>query len=403
MIGTTRGVQASDQSKLGRSDSAPTAKVSSAIANHTKSQKAKQGESTGAKLSLQSKPKIEARLPIKVLSLFTRQMSMLLRSGSALVPAIQSIAKQMRKPAQKDLLYCVAADLEEGLSLTDAFRKHPRTFNSVFCAIVAAGEAGAMLPQMFERLANIVGKQRAMRNKIIGAMAYPILLIFMSIHIILGLMLFVMPRFADMFVQLDVEIPASTQFMLSSGKWVSQEWPFLLGGLLACAAGIAWVVTSDKGRQWVANVQLSIPIVGKLRSKLIQGSVFRTLGLLLQSKVGLLDSITLIKGSTRNRAFQKLFCDLEESVTSGGSISYALENSGIVEPYLCQAVRTGEDCGNIDGALLFSADMLDESNTEAVDIVARLIEPIILLGMGVVVGTVALSLFVPMFDMTSAM
>ncbi len=391
MIGATRGIQAQDHAAKTRADRASTKREAKRVA------------SINEKKPASLKPAKEERLSIKVLALFTRQMSMLLRSGSGLVPAIQSIAKQMSKPAQKDLLNNVAEDLEEGVSLTESFKKHPRTFDSVFCAIVAAGEAGAMLPQMFERLAAIVGKQRAMRNKIGGAMAYPILLIFMCIHIILGLMLFVMPRFADMFVQLDVEIPASTQFMLSSGKFISEHWAILLGCILACGAGIAWVVISKKGRQWLADFQLSIPIVGKLRSKLIQGSVFRTLGLLLQSKVGLLDSIALIRGATSNSAFQKMFKDLEDSVTSGGSISYALEASGIVEPYLCQAVRTGEECGNIDGALLFAADMLDESNTEAVDVVARLIEPIILLGMGVVVGAVCLSLFIPMFDMTSAM
>ncbi len=402
MIGATRGMQTTDQSKQGRSNNASATHTSSTNAKRAQSHEARKSASANAKVAPSSMRAREERLPIKVLAVFTRQMAMLLRSGSALVPAIQSIAKQMSKPPQKALLNDIAVDLEEGLSLTDAFKKYPRSFDAVFCAIVAAGEAGAMLPQMFERLATIVGKQRAMRKKIAGSMAYPILLIFMCIHIILGLMLFVMPRFADMFVQLAVDIPASTQFMLSSGKWISENWTILLGCILACGAGTAWIVASAKGRQWVADIQLSIPIVGTLRSKLIQGSVFRTLGLLLQSKVGLLDSIALIKGATSNRAFQKMFSDLEESVTSGGSISYALEASGIIEPYLCQAVRTGEECGNIDGALLFAADMLDESNAESVDVVARLIEPIILLGMGVVVGAVCLSLFVPLFDLTSA-
>ncbi len=402
MIDVTPGVRSSEQGPQVRSDDANVTRNAQMTAQRAPFNDASRGLGQDTTTPLRMKDAKETRLPIKTISIFTRQMSMLLRSGSSLVPAIRSIAKQMSNEQQKNLLSNIALDLEEGLTLTEAFRKHPSSFDAFFCAIVAAGEASATLPKMFDRLAGIVGKRRAMRKKIIGALAYPTLLIFMCIHIILGLMLFVMPRFAEMFIQLDVDVPASTATMLSIGQWVRAEWAILLASVLGIMAGIAWLILSEKGKQWLADIQLSIPIVGKLRSSIIQGGVFRTLGLLLESKVGLLDSIALIKGSTRNRSFQQLFLDLEESVTTGGSISYALESSGLVQPFLCQSVRTGEECGNLDGAMLFSADMLDETNTETIDVVTRLIEPIILIGMGVVVGAVALSLFVPLFDLTSA-
>ena len=140
-----------------------------------------------------------------------------------------------------------------------------------------------------------------------------------------------------------------------------------------------------------------------VRTRLIQGQIFRTMGTLISSRVGLLDTLALVRETTGNRRFQKLFDRLEEVVTSGGQMSTAFEESGLIEPYICQAVRTGEDCGSLGDAMTYCADVLDESNTELVDAVTRLIEPAILIVLGVVVGGVAISLFLPLFDMTSAM
>ena len=149
-------------------------------------------------------------------------------------------------------------------------------------------------------------------------------------------------------------------------------------------------------------MQIRIPFIGRLRSRLIQGQILRTMGMLTESRVGVLETLELAGRSTRNRRFQGLFNDLEAAVTSGGLLSTAFEDSGIVEPAICQAVRTGEESGNLSDALSYCADILDETNEELINVFARLLEPVILLGMGVVVGGVAISLFMPLFDLTSA-
>ncbi|MGB2984562.1 MAG: type II secretion system F family protein, partial [Phycisphaerae bacterium] len=331
------------------------------------------------------------------------QMAMLLRAGSGIVPAVAAIRRQMRKPTHATLLGQIIADLEDGMPLTDALRRHPRTFHSVYCAIIAAGEASATLTEMFERAAAIVGKQRAMRNKILGALAYPTLLTLMSCNIMLVLLFFVLPRFNDMFVQLGVEAPASTKLMLATADMLLGYWPVVLGaGVLSIVAAVS-LLTSQRGRQWISNVQIRIPVFGRIRSRLIQVQVFQTMGTLLQCGVGVLETLDLVRGSTRNRRFQRLFDDLDHAVTSGGQLSTAFEDSGIVEPAICQAVHTGEDSGNLGEAITYCADVLDETNTELINTSMKLIEPAILIGMGLVVGTVAVSLFLPLFDMTSAM
>ena len=348
-------------------------------------------------------PRNGVRLPAKLLVVFTRQLAMLLRAGSGVVPAVSAISRQMRKPAHAAMLRKVVADLEQGSTLTDALSKHPRTFNAVFCAIVAAGEASASLTEMLERLAEIVAKQRALRNKVIGAMAYPALLVTMSTSILMTLLFFVVPRFSNMFTQLHVTPPASTQMLLDAGKTLSQHWLLIASAAAAMLCGGLIVLFSAAGRQWLANVQIQVPIIGRLRAQLIQAQLFRTLGMLLESRVGILDALALIRPATKNRRFQAMFDDMVANVTAGGSLSPAFEASGLVEPYVCQAIHTGEDSGNMGMALTYCGDMLEETNTELVNVVMKMLEPVILICMGVVVGAVAISLFMPLFDLTSAM
>jgi type II secretory pathway component PulF len=174
-----------------------------------------------------------------------------------------------------------------------------------------------------------------------------------------------------------------------------------LGALAALAGGVSWLCTNQRGKDWISNLQLYIPLVGRLRSRLIQGQIFRTLGTLLESRVNIMEALDLVRHSTRNQKFQRLFQDLTGALESGGRLSTAFESSGLVEAYLCQAIHTGEDTGNLGGALSFCADMLDETNEELVTLVMKLMEPIILIGMGFVVGGIAISLFMPLFDLTS--
>jgi type II secretory pathway component PulF len=343
-----------------------------------------------------------ARLPLKALVQVTRQLAMLLRAGSGLVPALAAVQRQLKNRAHAALLGQLVADLEEGTTLTEALRKHPATFDAVYCAIIAAGEASGALTEMFERLSAIVGKRRALRKKILGALAYPVLLIAMCVKILLVLLFFVLPRFNAMFVQLGVETPATTKILLDTSDALRSYWPVALCGVLVLIGGTVWTLTSKAGQQWLSDMQLVVPLLGRLRSRLIQGQIFRTMGMLLESRVDILETLDLVRESTRNRRFGKLFTDLQTAITSGGRLSTAFEESGIVEPYICQAIHTGEDTGNLGGAMTFCADMLDESNEELINVITKLIEPLILIGMGVVVGGVAISLFMPLFDMTSA-
>lgn len=342
------------------------------------------------------------RLSLKTLVFFTKQMTMLLKAGSAVVPALTAVRRQLRKPAQVALVNALIADLEEGSSLADALGKHPRTFAPTYRAIVAAGEASATLPRMFERLTGLLARRRAVRNKIWGAMAYPAFLVFLSINVLSTMLLFVIPRFSVLFTTLQLELPRSTAVMLKLSAWLQSDWPILVAVAAAGAAGLLVLFTSAQGRRLMADVQTEVPLIGRLWSRLIQGQLFQTLGMLIECRVGLLDALALGRGVTTNRRFQTLMDDIEQAVTSGDRISSALKRAGFISPSIYHTVHTGEENGNLGAAITFCAETLDEENAEIISTITRLIEPMILIVMGVLVGTVAVSLFMPLFDMTSA-
>jgi type II secretory pathway component PulF len=343
-----------------------------------------------------------AKMSISQLMIFTRQMSMLLKSGSAIVPALSAIAMQLKNPAHQRMLQLVKEDLEYGESLADAFGKYPKSFDATYRAVVAAGESSATLPEMFSRLAVLIGRRRSMGNKIIGALVYPCLLIGLSVVIQAVMMFFVIPRFSGMFETLGVELPASTKFMMATANGLRQYW--YLYALLLCGAvaGLVALIKTDGGRQLVCNWQTRIPIVGRLMSRLIQAQTFRILGMLLEARIGLMSAMDLARKVTRNDQFQTLYDDLEESVTRGDSVSSALERGSLIAPSIVQAVRTGEQSGKLGESISYVADVLDEENLELLSATTKLIEPAVLIVMGLVAGGVAISLFLPLFDMTSA-
>jgi type IV pilus assembly protein PilC len=343
------------------------------------------------------------RLPLGQLNLFTRQMSMLLTSGSAVVPALAAIGGQMRRPEYRQVLNLMKEDLEGGVSLTDALRRFPRSFDGSYCAVVAAGESSATLPQMFSRLAVIMNRQRAVRNRLVGALVYPLMLSAMSVNIMGVMLFFVIPRFATMFTTLNVDLPASTRMMMSISSGLRTYWPIPLLAGVSLITGAIMLLKTNGGKQLLSNAQIRIPVIGRLTSRLIQGKTFRILGMLLESRVGLLEALELARQVTRNDRFQALFDQFEEAITRGESISGAAENSKLIGLSVVQAIRTGEQSGRLGESITYVADVLDEENAELLGAVTKLIEPLILILMGCVVGTVAVSLFMPLFDMTSAM
>lgn len=345
----------------------------------------------------------EAALSLGRLVFFTRQLAILLKSGAAVVPALQVIRKQTAQKTELAIITSLINDLEDGLPMAEAMRRFPRTFDAAYRAIVAAGEASATLPAMMDRLSGILQQRRALRGKIISATIYPALLLFMSINVVAGMLTFVVPRFAGMFKAIGVEIPWSTQALLSLSDKLTAYWYLPVGALMALTVLCVFVGLSPRGRQFLVDLPTELPGIRRIASRLIQGKIYRTLGTLIECRVGLIEALNLSRDVTANRRFRTLVHDMIEALTKGEGLSSVLLKRPFIDPAIAYSIQVGEENGQLGPSISYCADILDEENAQRIAVMTKLLEPIILIVMGGVVGGVAISLFLPLFDVTSAM
>lgn len=336
------------------------------------------------------------------LSMFTQQMSMLLGAGAGVVPSLAAIERQVSRGGWRDVIAAVRAEVEGGVSLAEALAKFPNRFDGVMRSMVAAGESSGRLPELFARLARMTRQQASIRNQLISASIYPLLLLVLAAAVVGGMMGFVLPRFAVLFSNLRVELPASTAYLIAVGAWLGPNWPWVVLAIGAVGIGSVVCIRTEKGMEIRDSLMVGLPGLGTVTRRIVVARLLRIWGLLLESRIPLLEAMKLSRGTTENRVFQRLFDQLEEAVTGGKSMVPVLENSKLITPAIVEGINTGEASGKMSVAILFLADQMDAENEQLVHALMRIVEPVILIVMGVVVGAVAISLFLPLFDIASA-
>lgn len=339
---------------------------------------------------------------LKQLVVITRQLSVLASTGTQVVEALAAVERQIPPGSWRRVLGDVRRDVEEGKSLTEALAKHPRHFDPIYRSLIAAGESGGQLPAMLERLAVIKRKQLKIRSAVLGALSYPILLTCLSIVVVVVMLLAVLPRFAGLFEALDAPLPRTTRALISLSESIKTYWWAVTPALLGIVGGAVWFVRSAPGRRWIDNVSISLPVLGPFVKALVTARVARTLGVLLEAKVPLLESLALTRAAAGNTRYVQLLESAEERVTRGEPISAALRDSPLIAPGVTEAVITGERAGRVGEVLISVADYMDEDNEVVIRSMMSLLEPVILVALGGAVGFVAMSLFLPLFDLTSA-
>jgi type IV pilus assembly protein PilC len=332
---------------------------------------------------------------------FTQQMAMLLGSGARIVPTLRAVEAQSRSEAMKSVLRRLRDRVEDGVPLNVAMADHPQVFNGVFRSLIAAGESTGRMPQAFEQLAAYTRQQQEVRQRVLGAMAYPALLTCMCAVILTGLFTFVLPRFRELFTTLGVELPPSTRILMDVSQWAGAHWILIVGGLGTLVGALVAAFRSAAGRRWWAGAYTQIPLAGRLIRRLILARMFRIWGVLVTNNLGLIEAIRMAKGTTRSTLFHSLMDAVEQAVTDGRLVGSALHESPLIPPTMAAAVATGEESGRLGASLLFIADALESENSQMLASLSRIIEPIILVGLGGIVGLVAVSLFMPMFDIAT--
>ncbi len=339
---------------------------------------------------------------IKDLVLFTRQMKMLLESGAALVPALEAIEKQTLRKSFRRVLRAVREDVESGRTLTESMGDHPEIFNAVFCSIVAAGEATAHLPQAFNLLTELSHRNQKIKRAVVSAMVYPALLSVLLLGVSGVLVGFVIPRFAKLFESLNHELPFITHLMLDAAAGLRVYWPALIAAVGGAVASVVIALRVKHVRQRIDAALLRAPVIGNLIRRLNLARMMRVWGALLRSHVPLLEAVAQSRTAIRNAAFLELVNHVEEEVSSGGRVGRTLAGSPLIEPVLASAISTGEENGRLAEAVDFVAQWLDDENEQLIAGLTKAAEPVLLAFMGLVVGLVALALFIPLFDIATA-
>ncbi|MEM7623138.1 MAG: type II secretion system F family protein [Planctomycetota bacterium] len=333
---------------------------------------------------------------------FTRELSVLVATGVPIADALEAVERQERDEDWADVIADVRAAVERGRSLSDALMMHPEYFGPVYRSLVSAGEESGELDTMLTRLASVVRQQVVVRKAVTGALIYPAALILLSVSAAVVMLMVVVPRFGDMFASLDAELPATTQFLLVASSALMHYWWIALLAVAVSAAALVFWMRTNQGRLWADRFILTAPYVSKVTRGLGEARIARLFSTLLASHMPLLDAVDLIAGSMTNSAYRTLMLDARRCVSEGDGLTTAFEHARFVSPRFIEAVRTGESTGRLPAVLASLSDHADHDNDVAVKSLTKTIEPVIVTGMGVAIAFLALSLFLPLFDLTSA-
>ncbi|MFG0284602.1 MAG: type II secretion system F family protein [Phycisphaerales bacterium JB039] len=331
-----------------------------------------------------------------------KQLSLLIGSGTTVVDALIAVERQAKDPAWQRVIARIRARVEEGAALSEAMRAAPEHFDPICASLVAAGEAGASLEDMLTRLAQTLEREAQLRSALTGAMVYPLVLMTASGGALITLVLVVLPRFAQLFNTLQAPLPMTTRILMSFSDFLrSWWWAALLCAAAGAAAAVAWA-RSEGGRSALHGMIVRAPQLGQIARSFATARITRLLGILLSSHVPLVESLRLVRESTWNCRYASLLEQAEQRVTRGEPISDTFDDPRLIEPAVAEVIRTGEQSGQLAAVLTNIAAFKDHENETIVRSLTSLLEPVILLFMGALVALVAISMFLPLFDLASS-
>jgi type IV pilus assembly protein PilC len=335
----------------------------------------------------------------KHLVLFTRQFSVLQDAGLPVLRALRILEKQMRPSALKNALIDVVDDVESGSTLSEAFGKHPRAFDRLYVNMVKAGEAGGALEVILQRLAEFKEKSQSLKRKVIGAMVYPAVVICAAIGILIFIMVAIIPKFEKIFREFGLKLPALTQFLIDVSMWCSKYWWSLPLIPLGIWLLFKLIRLSRAGNYALDRMTLWIPIIGRIVEKTIVARTMRTLGTLVSSGVPILESLSIVRETANNAVFERMFQRVYESIREGDTIAEPLRESRLVDDMVTNMVEVGEETGDLDTMLYKIADFYDEEVDTAVKSLISLLEPLMIIVLGGIIGTIVVALFLPMIGL----
>ena len=336
----------------------------------------------------------------KAITQFTRQLSTLQDAGLPILRSLHILEEQQRPGALKNILRGVSEDIESGATLSEACSRHPKAFNRLYVNMVAAGEAGGVLDTILSRLADFMEKAQKLKRRIIGAMIYPIVVILFAGGIVAGIMIKVIPKFKTIFEDFDVDLPAPTKVLIAMSDWFVGGNP--PGWVVVLLAPVAFfflfkMVRSAKGGRYATDVVfLKLPIFGNLVEKSSVARCTRTLGTLISAGVPILEAINITKDTSGNEVYSRAFGKVHDSIREGETFATPLRSAKVVDGIVVNMIDVGEETGELDKMLLKVADNYDEEIDVAVGSLVSLLEPVMVVVLGGIVGFIVIALFMPL-------
>ena len=343
------------------------------------------------------------KVGLKQLTAFTRQLSTLQDAGLPILRSIRILEQQQKPGMLRNVLKDVHEDVEGGATLSEAMARHPKAFNRLYSNMVAAGEAGGVLDVILQRLAEFMEKSQKLKRKIIGAMVYPSTVITIAVAIVGFIMLTVVPKFKTIFEDFGTELPPATQLLINFSHWFGAGtppgWIVLLGTPLAAIAIIKLVRQAQMGR-WALDVGLmSVPVAGQISSKSGIARFTRTLGTLIAAGVPILEAITITRDTTGNEIYAAMLQKVHDSIREGDTFANPLRASKCVDSIVVNMVDVGEETGELDKMLMKVADNYDDEVDTLVASLVSLLEPIMVVALGLIVGSIVVALFMPLVSL----
>jgi type IV pilus assembly protein PilC len=342
------------------------------------------------------------RIKTRDIVIFTRQFATMINAGLPLVQALDILSKQSENKTLKEVTRQVVYDVESGHTVADALGKHPKAFSELYVNMVAAGEAGGILDTILSRLAVFMEKNDALVRKVKGAMIYPGVIVSVAAIAIVVLLMFVIPTFEQMFASVNLALPLPTRVVIGMSRFLQNFWWGVIGATLGAGFILKRYYATTSGKLNIDRTLLRLPVLGDVIRKSAVSRFTRTLGTLISSGVSILDGLEITAKTAGNRVIHDAIMQSRSSIAGGDTIAAPLAKSEVFPPMVISMIAVGEQTGGLDEMLSKIADFYDEEVDAAVSALLSLLEPVMIVFLGVVVGGMVVAMYLPIFDMINA-
>ncbi|MEK6679956.1 MAG: type II secretion system F family protein [Nitrospirota bacterium] len=357
-----------------------------------------QQAATDIKISI---PGIGGRVKDKDIAVFTRQFATMIDAGLPLVQCLEILSTQSENKSMASALKDIRQDVESGATFTDALRKHPKVFNDLYVNMVAAGEAGGILDTILNRLAAYIEKAMKLKAKVKAALVYPGVIVSVAIIVVTVLLVWVIPVFAQMFTDMGGTLPLPTRIVMGTSDAVRGNMIFVIIAIILFVVGLKYFYKSEKGKRIVDGLLLKAPVFGTLIRKVAVAKFTRTLSTLISSGVPILDGLEIVSRTAGNKVVEDALMVTRQSISEGKTIADPLGKSKVFPPMVVQMISVGEATGALDAMLSKIADFYDEEVDNAVAALTSMLEPMLMVFLGVIVGFIVIAMYLPIFQMAT--